>query len=239
MMLPTIQPLGWDSDFLGFSVGRLLTDGLSEAQIATAVADARRAGFRLLYAVASPANAAAATALRQAGALLADRKVTFAMPVLTGPAPVAAAISATTAYSPQLESLAWQSGEYSRFRLDPRLAPTVFREMYSRWLHNSLTGSIARQVLVWRAPTGHELGLLTLGEKNGRADIGLLAVDAAARGQRVGQQLVAAAVAQAAAWGYAELQVVTQGDNEPACRFYEKCGFQLVQEEHIYHCWLD
>lgn len=239
MMPSTIQPLAWDSDFLGFSVGRLLTDGLSETQIAMAIAEARLAGFHLLYAVASPADAAAATALRQAGAWLADRKVTFAMPVSGSPAPVAAAIGSTNTYSPQLESLAWQSGEYSRFRLDPRLDPTVFREMYSRWLHNSLSGSIARQVLVWRAPSGHELGLLTLGEKNGRADIGLLAVDEAARGQRVGQQLVATAVAQAIAWGYAELQVVTQGDNELACRFYEKCGFQLVQEEHIYHCWLD
>jgi dTDP-4-amino-4,6-dideoxy-D-galactose acyltransferase len=135
--------------------------------------------------------------------------------------------------------LAWQSGEYSRFRLDSRFATTVMRDMYTIWLRNSLTGSMARQVMRWRDAAGQEVGLLTLGEKNGRADIGLLAVDASMRGQGVGQQLVAAAVAQAAAWGYAELQVVTQWDNTLACRFYEKCGFQLVHEEHIYHCWLD
>ena len=94
-------------------------------------------------------------------------------------------------------------------------------------------------MLVWRNPENQEAGLLTLGEKNGRADIGLLAVDAAVRGQRIGQQLVAAAHVQALAWGYTTLQVVTQGDNFPACRFYEKCGFTPESVEHIYHLWLD
>jgi len=239
MILPALQPLSWDSDFLGFPVARLLTNGLSAPQIDLALADARRAGFRLLYVVANPADAVAAATLRQAGAQLVDRKLTFAMPVSGSPAAPAAPISPTTEYSPQLESLAWQSGEYSRFRLDPHFDPAVFQKMYSTWLRNSLNGSIARQVLVWRAADGRELGLLTLGEKGGCADIGLLAVDATARGQRVGQGLVAAAVAQAAAWGFSKLQVVTQGDNEPACRFYEKCGFQISQEEHVYHYWLN
>jgi len=188
--------------------------------------------------VAAPDATEVGIALRQAGAWLADRKVTFVMPLPVMAPPPTPAIGLTTTYTPQLESLAWQSGEYSRFRLDPQLAPSVFRQLYSQWLRNSLAGSIARQVLVWRDATGQELGLLTMGEKNGRAEIGLLAVDAAARGQRVGQQLVAAAVAQAVAWGHTELQVVTQRDNEQACQFYEKCGFHFAQEEHIYHLWL-
>jgi dTDP-4-amino-4,6-dideoxy-D-galactose acyltransferase len=239
MTLPTIQLLPWDSDFLGFPVGRLLADGWSADQVVATVAEARAMGLRLLYVVAAPTNEAAITAMRITGGLLADCKVTFAMAVPEQPGvPVSAAITAATHYTPQLESLAWQSGEYSRFRLDPHFTPAVFQGLYSQWLRNSLSGGIARQVLVWRAPDGAELGLLTLGEKNGRADIGLLAVDATARGQRVGQQLVAAAQARAAAWGYAELQVVTQGNNIPACRFYEKCGFKLAHEEYIYHYWL-
>ena len=235
-----LQSLLWDSDFLGFPVARLSAAGRPVSEIAAALIEARSAGCRLLYLMVDPADATAAATAQQAGARLVDRKVTFAMPL---PPAVASAteianIETTTTYTPQLESLAWQSGEYSRFRLDPRFAPTVFQHLYSQWLRNSLAGSIARRVLVWRDAAGHELGLLTLGEKNGRADIGLLAVDAAARGQGVGQQLVAAAQSQAAAWGYAELQVVTQRDNELACRFYEKCGFVLVSEEHIYHLWL-
>lgn len=235
-----VQPLSWDSDLLGFPVARLVTAGASHAVVTAALEGARQNGIQLLYVVAGPHELEADAAVRQAGARLVDRKLTFAMSLLGHlPAETPAAIGTATEYTAQLESLAWQSGEYSRFRLDPRFDESVFRHLYSLWLRNSLTSAIARRVLVWRAPDGKELGLLTLGEKNKRADIGLLAVDASSRGQRVGQHLVAAALAQAQAWGYTELQVVTQRDNEPACRFYEKCGFALAHEEYVYHLWLD
>ena len=238
--LATLEPLPWDSDFLGFSVGRLTAIGWSGPATEMALAAVRNAGCRLVYLIFDPADELAAAAARHAGATLADRKITFARPLAPAKnlAPPSQSIVVVSEYTPQLESLAWQSGEYSRFRLDRRFGPLVFQKLYSQWLCNSLTGGIARQVLAWHDAAGTERGLLTLGEKNGRADIGLLAVDEAVRGQHVGQQLVAAAGAQASAWGYSELQVVTQGDNEPACRFYAKCGFTLAHEEHIYHWWL-
>ncbi|GAA4029493.1 hypothetical protein GCM10022409_12140 [Hymenobacter glaciei] len=236
-----LQSLAWDSEFMGFGVARLKAENLAPEDLTRCVAEARAAGLRLLYLIAAPDDAASNASAHTAGAWLADRKVTFAMPVglaeqsaLLGPA-----IQPTTFWTPQLESLALQSGEYSRFRLDANFAPTVFPGLYHRWLQNSLNHQIAREVLVFdTASTGHAQGLLTLGLKNGRADIGLLAVDAEARGQRIGQQLVAAARQRTAAWGLAELQVVTQLDNEPACCFYRRCGFVEWQVEHIYHFWL-
>lgn len=235
-----IQHIAWDSEFLGFPVALLNAWGLGGSGVAAAVTAARQAGYRLVYATVSPADTAGGEALRRTGAWLADRKVTYAMSVdAADVASLNQSVSTATVYSPQLESLAWQSGEYSRFRLDRRFPPGVFQEMYRRWLRNSLSGEIARRVLVWSSEQSPEAGLLTLGVKNGRADIGLLAVDAATRRQGGGQQLVAAARAQAAAWGYTTLQVVTQGDNVAACRFYEKCGFVAESKEHIYHLWLD
>ena len=232
--------LPWDSEFLGFPVARLTAARLSPPELDAVMAGARHAGFHLVYVVAGPTDAAAQAAMRQAGAPLVDRKVTFAMPLprLSAAGHPAALVGSATAYTPQLESLAWQSGAYSRFRLDARFAPHVFEQLYAQWLRSSLDGTAARRVLVWRDGAGTEQGLLTLGEKNNRADIGLLAVDARVRGQRVGQALVAAAAGQASEWGYGQLQVVTQRDNEAACRFYEKCGFELECEEHIYHWWL-
>jgi dTDP-4-amino-4,6-dideoxy-D-galactose acyltransferase len=236
----SIQPLSWDSEFLGFPVASLVVAGLSAAAITAAIADARKAGYRLLYAVSTPFAVEEAEALCQGGAWLASQKMTYVISLnlptttLLNPAVTDAAI-----YTPQLESLALQSGEYSRFRLDKRFPPSVFKRLYSRWLHNSLSGAIARRVLVWRTLNGQEVGLLTLGEKNGRADIGLLAVDAAVRGQRIGQQLITAAQIQAVAWGYTSMQVVTQGSNSSACHFYEKCGFHLDSVEHVYHLWLN
>ncbi|GAB2958327.1 hypothetical protein GCM10027048_26580 [Hymenobacter coalescens] len=241
----TVLPLPWDTDYMGYGVGRLTAAQLTAAALQEQVAAARQAGLRLLYFVADPDDALSNASAREAGAWLADRKVTFGMPVAgeESQQPVPAAIHDTTTWTPQLESLALQSGEYSRFRLDPNFAPEVFTGLYGLWLRNSLSHQIAREVLVFDgvgegSPEVAALGLLTLGVKNGRADIGLLAVDTSARGQRIGQQLVAAARQRTAAWGLAELQVVTQLDNEPACGFYQRCGFAAWQVEHIYHLWL-
>lgn len=233
------QVLAWDTDFLGFSVGRVTLDGLAEPAAATLLADSRQVGLELLYCFVRPDDEASAAALRQLGARLMDRKVTYAMPLRPEMAAEAdPTIQPTTTWSEALRSMALQSGEYSRFRLDEQFRPEVFVQLYETWLRNSLSGQLARAVLVHRAPDGTENGLLTLGEKNGRADIGLLAVDRAARGGRIGKRLVQQAQRLALDWGYAELQVVTQQDNESACRFYESCGFRPDQVEHIYHLWL-
>lgn len=236
---PILQHLSWDSDFLGFPVGCIQAKTITPDELQATLVAARKSNIRLLYLVVAPDDADTIAVAQKAGAWLADRKVTFVMPLNAAHSIIETTgiITNTTVYTPQLESLAWQSAEYSRFRLDPHLEPTVYKRMYSLWLHNSLSGDIAQKVLVWHNTEGQELGLLTLGEKKGRADIGLLAVDITARGQRVGHQLVAAAVAQSNILGYTELQVVTQFDNKPACSFYRKCGFKLIQEEYIYHLW--
>lgn len=234
-------PLPWDSHFFGMGVGRLHAQELGAGELAQQATAAREAGLELLYLVAAPDDERSNTSARQAGAWLADRKVTFGMPVTADAQelPVSQAVRPTTQSTARLESLALQSGEYSRFRLDPRFEANVFPRLYGLWLRNSLSHELAREVLVFEPVAGtRALGLLTLGVKQGRADIGLLAVDEQARGQQIGQQLVQAARQRTAAWGLAELQVVTQLENAPACRFYRKCGFSKHAVEYIYHLWL-
>ena len=245
MTQPLVQLLEWDSEFLGFDVGRLAAQQLSAANLATLMDQSRAVGYRLLYLIADPADATTAAAASHASAWLADRRVTFAreinVPLSIGTATAAgsSAVFNATEVTPQLEQLAWQSGEFSRFRRDAQFAPRVFIDLYRQWLQASFTGELAQVVLAYLLPsTRDETGLLTLGQKAGVAHIGLLAVARAARRQGIGQQLVEAAWEQALRWNCSRMQVVTQRDNVPACRFYQQCGFELVQEEHIYHLWL-
>ena len=239
MSLPLVELLPWDSAFLGFPVGRLVAHNLATVHLVALVAESRAAGFRLIYLATDPTDIETADTARQLSARLIDRKLTFARPT-AGPAVNRAFndIESATAYTPQLERLAWQSGEFSRFQRDENFGSHVFSDLYSHWLRASLSGELARVVLASHSPTGAETGLLTLSEQAGCASIGLLAVEAAARGQGIGQQLVEAARQQALAWGCTQLQVVTQRDNAPACQFYASCGFGLVREEHLYHLWL-
>lgn len=240
-----LLPLSWDSDFLGYGVARLPAHLLTVDALNEQIVAARRAELRLLYMVAAPNDAVSNASAQAAGAWLADRKVIFGMTISPDESrfEVTPAIHNTTAWTPRLESLALQSGEYSRFRLDPNFAPEVFARLYSQWLRNSLAHQLAREVLIFEKQTDNSAaiyaqGLLTLGLKQGRADIGLLAVDVLARGQRIGQQLVLAARQRAAAWGLEALQVVTQLDNELACAFYRRCGFVEWEVENVYHLWL-
>jgi dTDP-4-amino-4,6-dideoxy-D-galactose acyltransferase len=240
-----LQHLSWDSEFFGYPVARIEARSLEPLELASQIAIARNAGIRLVYLIAAPADEVSNFSAVQAGAWLADRKVTFVITVAPSERGTVQStdIKGTTAWTPELENLALQSGEYSRFRLDKHFSPDVFPRLYQQWLYNSLAHQLAREVLVFTTISESglsrkTLGLLTLGLKNGRADIGLLAVDERTRGQRIGQQLVTVAKQRTAEWGLSELQVVTQLDNATACGFYRRCGFCESQVEHIYHLWL-
>lgn len=240
MSAASLTPLPWDSQLFGLPVARLVSTGLDQAAIAALLTVARAQGIRLLYWLAEPTDTVTAAAAAAARARLLDRKATFVQPLADDAAPElpAADVHEAARVTPALLALARQSGAHSRFRLDAQLPPGAFEQLYDNWLRNSLRGELARLVLTTRSADGPETGLLTLGLKDGRADIGLLAVDAAARGQGLGRRLVGEARRHARRWGCQEWQVVTQLANAGACRFYEQCGFRLARVEHVYHLWL-
>jgi ribosomal protein S18 acetylase RimI-like enzyme len=63
-------------------------------------------------------------------------------------------------------------------------------------------------------------------------------VDGRMRGRRVGEALVHASERWFAEHGCREWRVVTQGDNTPACRLYEKCGCSVAGVTFFFHFWL-
>lgn len=234
-----VQQLAWDSDWLGFPVARFAAGPrCAAAEVRAAVVQARAAGIRLLYLVLEPGNAAAAAALAS-GAWLADGKRTYQLSLTPGPPPIAPPgirLTLTTTDTPALRQLAVQSGEYSRFRRDARIGPSAFEALYRQWLRRSLdTGRVWSAAL---ADDPRPVGMLAFASSAAHARIELLAVAPAARRHGIGWQLVQAAQWAARQHGYSTLQVFTQEFNQPACRFYERCGFGLVQVEHIYHLWL-
>lgn len=234
------EMLPWDSDFLGFPVARLRAANLGPETLADVLTRSRTAGIHLLYLHADPADAVTVAAAQAVGLPLADHRLTFTMPLPTVPTYSARThylILPTTTYTPQLEALVLQSGEYSRFRRDPNFASDVFPRLYQQWLDNILAGRTARLLLVATANEGQALGLLVLDEKPPYTSLELLAVAPALRGQGLGWQFLEAAQRQAYAWGLPVLRLVTQADN-PACRMYRRFGFEATYEEHLYHCWL-
>lgn len=233
------QKLQWDSNFFGYNIAKLSQASLTSSSLDSVLLDLKEKKFRLVYEFVDPSDEASNKAAIEAGGLLVDTKVIYLKNLSTE---TFSNIPQVISYighemSAQLQSLAIQSGEYSRFRLDPHFTQDEFKKLYTEWIHASLQGKIAKEVLVYRE-NEKELGVLVIGEKDGRCDIVLLAVDQTSRGKSIGSKLMQQAFHQAKVMGYNEIQVVTQKANKIACSFYEKSGFQKEKETNVYHFWL-
>ncbi len=225
---PAIRPLEFDSSLFGYPVGALRVEAPQcTEQEARDLLEREGKAFRLLYLFsAAPLDGWGEPA---------DIKLTFAKTPL--PQPVREDIRRYEGGNDdRLLQLAFDSGVYSRFYLDPGFRNDEFRKLYRLWMERSLRGEIAEAVLV-SGSDNRISGMVTVGVKGAEAEIGLIAVDASARGQGTGKQLLAAAEHYAAGRGCTRLTVATQAANTPAVGMYLRTGFTEISRLYIYHRW--
>lgn len=235
-----IEALEWDSQFFEMPVVRLTMTTTPPEALEPTLSGLRRQGVRLVYVYS--AQALPETEVLHLGGLLVDAKTTFVGEVsaLDPASPVLP--DSVRSYSErmplkEIEAIAIQAGAFSRFFIDPRIPQGKGVDLYRIWLARSLAREIADDVLVIRE-ADQVLGLVTLGGKRGRGDIGLLAVRDTARGKGYGRTLVHSAQRWFGSRGFAASQVVTQGANLAACSLYSSCGFHVETVEYVYHFWI-
>jgi len=49
----------------------------------------------------------------------------------------------------EIYSLAYESGKFSRFKLDPAFTEIEYRKLYKTWVNNSINKSIANNILIY------------------------------------------------------------------------------------------
>jgi dTDP-4-amino-4,6-dideoxy-D-galactose acyltransferase len=231
--------LEWDSNFFGFTVCRINEPNLSNDELAEILKLLSSLQIDLVYY----SKEKELTSLNSISAYyeikLVDKKTTFAKKLnSTSVFKQNSAISEYKGNYPEkkLLELAIESGVYSRFNVDEKIGKEKYQELYSLWIINSVSKLLAKEVLVFR--TANEIsGFVTLGEKNERADIGIIAVDSFYRGKGIGKSLMFSAEKWFIDENYNSIQVVTQGENIPACRLYESCGYNIENVEYFYHIW--
>lgn len=232
------QLLTWDTDFFGIKTGKIIPASLDEDQIASILTVMRREGFYLVYWAAD--HLCEFDNKKNSGQLV-DKKTSYQIDLQdiypeNLPLPKTEPHRNSLPIS-QLEELAVQSGLFSRFARDKRFPRAKFIALYKTWIRKSISGEMADEVLVIRE-IDRIVGMVTLSKKNSRGNIGLIAVDEEFRGRKLGQQLVWDAFRWFIEQDCKTARVVTQGDNLPACRLYEKCGYQKILIEFFYHFWL-
>lgn len=243
LSLPAVESrvtlLEFDTALFGFKTGRIQTADKSAEALQLQLDAAKQEGYRVLYWFTDQTGEAAGT---QAGGLLADRKRTYARSTngfgyfdLLGNW----FISSYKEDKPdqELYQLAFAAGAYSRFQTDPGFGREGFEKLYAKWIEKSVSRELAKEVL-YIEDFGQKRAMLTLGIKNDRPDIGLVATAADYRGRGMAGDLIKSSIVWAINRDYKEVQVVTQGDNRGACKLYESLGYKMESEELVFHFWL-
>ena len=138
---------------------------------------------------------------------------------------------------PQLLDLAFQSGVYSRFKKDVNFKNNEFERLYIKWITNSVVDKNSLVVFIYELDD-KILGFVTVDKKSDtHASIGLIAVELNSRGQGIGVKLLNQVKRYLLNNGFQKLSLVTQGDNIPALKLYQKAGFYIEESSFTYHIW--
>lgn len=135
-----------------------------------------------------------------------------------------------------LYDLAYESGKFSRYKLDKKISEDRFKKLYQIWIENSINKSFASKIFYIKEKE-NILGFVTVKIKDNEAQIGLIAVAPNAQGKGLGKKLLLKTENYCFENNVKTLQIPTQLENVSACKFYEKMGYQILEKIIIKHYW--
>jgi len=232
----SIKYLDWDSGFFGKKIGRIRFE--KPDHLKNLLQIAKSSDYQLIYVFINEDSFIEDLILKQFNGKLVDRKVLFGKEIHT----LKEEYKFVSKYkskqlTPELEQLAYESGQYSRFKLDSNFEQDDFYKMYKIWILKSLTNEMADNLFVVKENNVLK-GMVTLKIDNEKGHIGLIAVSPDTQSKGYGKALINACENELLNKGITKLEVSTQIDNIPACKFYKKCGFEIKEITNIYHFWL-
>lgn len=135
-----------------------------------------------------------------------------------------------------LYPLAFESGKYSRFRLDLNFNQEKFELLYSKWIDNSINKEFADKIFYIKE-SNETIGFVTVKNSENFSTIGLIAVSENYQGKGIGRKLLLNVEKYCVSQNIFELRIPTQKENSPACNFYSKMGYVINEEIIIKQYW--
>jgi len=233
-----IEYLSWDSEFFGKKIGKINCCTSDEMEFAKLLTEAQETGYQLLYIFDQDSLYFDQHILDTYNGRLVDTKVVYSLTIndLELKETIAKEYNSQN-LTDEFETLAYLSGNLSRFRLDKGFDPHDFYRLYKIWMTKSLSKEIADKVFVV-SENEKIAGMVTLKINNEIGTIGLFAVSESVQGRGYGKNLINACSNELISKGIFQIEVPTQMENLKACSFYEKCGFNIKSITNIYHFWL-
>lgn len=228
-----ITYLPWDSDTFGFKVGDVKCTSEELGNLPQEIINAKDQKYELLYLK----NLDVPNEYLSDGFSLVDKKVIYAQtitkPIIVESLPISSVLHQPL--SNELLLLALQSGGCSRYYTDKKMPIHVYLSLYNAWINNSLNGSIASDVLVYK-DNGKSVGMISYKKTGDVVTVGLVVVDHSYADKGIGSKLLQYFLSLFPVGTVVE--VATQYSNSCACHFYEKNGFSIKTTQNIYHIWV-
>lgn len=245
-----IKHLTWDSNNFKINVGEILIDTIKfdgykmsvNNVISTAIKEATLKKYNLLY-LFLPDPVQIPIDFLNKDILLADKKVIFHKETNNDNEYrhtedlSSINIYESTTITQQLLEIAFESGKYSRFKLDYHFSPEIFKLVYSTWLNRSVKKEIAHDILIYQQDQDIQ-GLLTYNIQDKVCTIGLIGVSPNHQHKRIGTKLLLKLEEILNPKEVDEIEVATQFENKIACSFYEHNGYKIKKIINVYHIWL-
>jgi ribosomal protein S18 acetylase RimI-like enzyme len=216
-----IQKLNWDSDFFGFEIGELIDDdSLNDAQ-----------NYKLIILKNKDNH------INNFENTFTETKVVFSKKLVQNEINFDVLdVDNQPLKASDLYPLAYESGKYSRFLLDKNFEENQFKELYKKWIDNSLNKQFADKIFYIKE-SDIIVGFVSIKKHESFATIGLIAVNATQQGKGIGKKLIQKAENYCAENAIFELRIPTQKENIQACNFYKKNDYTIFEETIIKHYW--
>lgn len=221
-----IKKLHWDSEFFSLQIGEIIT---AEKSV-----DAKQ-DFDLLYFKSQQDNNLLLTGYTNS---FSEEKVIYCLDLKVSKivSPNIFSFIKAEFLKEELYYLAYESGKYSRFKLDSRFHLEDFKKLYRTWVDNSLKGEFSDDVLLYQKQN-EILGFVTYKINDSVASIGLIAVSPNHQGKGIGKQLLNFVENKLFQCQIQKLIIPTQRSNSTACAFYEHMGYKESEKIFISHYW--
>jgi len=230
--------LEWDSEFFGRRIARTKISRLTDELAGRIEEWCERERVECLYFRADASDQVTARVAQSRGFRFVDTRLTFERSRACGEIAEAHGLAFRDAEErdiPLLREIARHAHRDSRFYYDGTFTERQCDGLYETWIEKSCRGW-AKKVFV--AGTGAAVeGYLTCHTAERTGQIGLVGVEAKARGKGLGRGLVMHAVRWFEQEGAERIRVVTQGRNVAAQRLYQECGFASSSMEIWFHRW--
>jgi len=132
----------------------------------------------------------------------------------------------------KVKELSGKSFKFSRFHLDEQIPNKLANEIKYKWVENFFKGNRGDEMIV-AIIDNNIVGFLLILKKKNSIIIDLIALDEKYRGKKIAEDVIT--FAENNIKNINTIIVGTQIANIPSIRFYEKCGFRIIESNYVFH----